>query len=415
MNIMVDLDTSKRNSRSFLWHALFLALALNFTDINTIVPTMLMEAGGTPFHLGILTSIMIGGTSFMQLFFAAYLMRKNKKRLYLIAGIYLRVASLLLLGALLLYSSKWIGVSLVFTVLVIMAVFSFSGSLASVAYMDILGSTINKESRKRFFILRQTINSIGILVSAILVRYLIKVFDHPYNYSVLFLIAGSLLFIGTFGFWAVKEPAIASSNDSSLLEALKAIKLAIISDQNLRCYLLLINTSGLGLAVFPFFIALARQRFGLTSEVIGNYLLLQIVGMIGANLVMNLIAKGERYKGILYSFVLIGGLLPLAALFLSDYQSVYMIIFLFSGIALSSYRISIPGILIEISDDKNRTLYAGLSGAGSITTVIFPLLAGYFIEIFGFGKVFTISTFIILSGFYFAFKLRCSRLEKTEL
>jgi len=295
-----------------------------------------------------------------------------------------------------------------------MAVFSFSGSFASVAYVDILGNTINKNSRKRFFILRQTINSIGILVSAILVRYLLKTLEHPYNYSLLFLVAGILLFIGTFGFWAVKEPETESENDFTLVRALKAIKLAIMSDQNLRCYLLLINTSGLGLAVFPFFIALARQRFGLTSEVIGNYLLLQIVGMIGANLAMNLIARGERYKGILYSFILIGGLLPLAALFLSDYQSIYMVVFLFSGIALSSYRISVPGILIEISDDKNRIIYAGLSGAGSVTTVIFPLLAGYFIEIFGYGKVFAVSTVIILSGFYFAFKLKCSRLEKRD-
>jgi len=81
---MMDRDYARRNSRSFLWHALFLALALNFTDINTIIPTMLMEAGGTAFHLGILSSIMIGGTSFMQIFFAAYLMRKNKKRKFLV-------------------------------------------------------------------------------------------------------------------------------------------------------------------------------------------------------------------------------------------------------------------------------------------------------------------------------------------
>ena len=30
-------------------------------DVNTVIPTMLIQSGGTPVHLGILTAIMVGG------------------------------------------------------------------------------------------------------------------------------------------------------------------------------------------------------------------------------------------------------------------------------------------------------------------------------------------------------------------
>lgn len=48
---------SRSNVQSFLWHAVFLALASNFMDVDTIIPSMLIKAGGTAFHLGLLTAI----------------------------------------------------------------------------------------------------------------------------------------------------------------------------------------------------------------------------------------------------------------------------------------------------------------------------------------------------------------------
>ncbi|MDD3131723.1 MAG: hypothetical protein PHN94_07870, partial [Bacteroidales bacterium] len=54
---------STHNFWSFLWHAGFLALAKNFMDVDTIIPAMLVEAGGGALHIGIMTAIMLGGSS----------------------------------------------------------------------------------------------------------------------------------------------------------------------------------------------------------------------------------------------------------------------------------------------------------------------------------------------------------------
>jgi len=37
---------------SFLIHGIFLALAQNFMDIDTIIPSMLIESGGSSLHIG---------------------------------------------------------------------------------------------------------------------------------------------------------------------------------------------------------------------------------------------------------------------------------------------------------------------------------------------------------------------------
>ena len=49
-----------RNYWAFLWHAAWLALAATFTDVNTVMPGLIVQAGGSEIHVGILTGIMIG-------------------------------------------------------------------------------------------------------------------------------------------------------------------------------------------------------------------------------------------------------------------------------------------------------------------------------------------------------------------
>src|SRR5680860_558237 len=92
---------STHNFYSFLWHASFLAFAKNFMDVDTIIPAMIVEAGGGAMHIGIMTAIMLGGSSFMQLFFAPYLSNKAQKKNYLLLGINVRIFALAGLGILL--------------------------------------------------------------------------------------------------------------------------------------------------------------------------------------------------------------------------------------------------------------------------------------------------------------------------
>ena len=398
---------SKRNFKAFVWHAVFLALTKNFAEINTIIPTMLIQAGGTPFHLGMLTTIMVGGSKFMQIFFAAFLTHKKKTKKFLLMGIYIRVGALLILGYLLSFAGDMEGKYVIAFILLLMTLFSFAGAFAGIAYNDILGKSIAADSRKRFFIVKQILASTAVLISALVARKILTVYSYPVNYSILFILAGLFLFAGSGGFWVIREKVSTVTESLSLGKKFALFGKALAGDKILRNYLYTVNTTSLSIAIIPFLIALAKNNFGLTGRTVGNYLLLQVAGVIVATILFKFMEKGQGYRGIMTIHILSGALLPIAALLLQNNSNLFMLLFPLSGLVLASKEIAVPGILLEISNENNRAIYTGISGAGSVTTIIFPIAAGALITVVGFTPVFIIASLIVLSSFVFSAKIHC--------
>ena len=411
---MNNTEYAKRNFKAFIWHAIFLSLAQKFMDINTVIPTMLIQSGGTPVHLGILTAIMVGGNGFMGIFFASFQTHRERKKKYLLTGIYLRVGALLSMGVVLAYAGMLAGSVIIASILILMTIFSFSGAFAGIAYNDILGRAIDKGSRKNFFIVKQTLASVGILASALLARRALQLLSYPRNYSVLFLIAGGLLLTATLGFLVIKENPIEVREQLSWGKRIKLLKDAFVEDKNLRNYLYLMNMVSIGFAIIPFLIAFAKTNFGLTSADTGNFLLLQVSGMIVSTLIYRFTSKGQRYKGILTIFIVSGALLPVLALAFHGSKVLYFSLFFLSGIVLASRQISLPGILLEISTDENRAIYTGLSGLGSIGVILYPVFAGIVIQYFGYKVIFILTSILILSSFYFSRKVICKSFNLSE-
>jgi len=183
--MQISKKRSKINFKSFLWHAIFLALASNFMDVDTIIPSMLVKAGGNSIHLGFLTAIMLGGSSVMQLVFAPMLSKKPYKLKHLLLGINLRVAALLLMSVMFIFSGNISGNTTIILIFILISIFSFSGSYSGISYTDILGKSIRSESRKLFFSSKEIVISVGILVSAFAVRHILPLYNYPNNYAIL--------------------------------------------------------------------------------------------------------------------------------------------------------------------------------------------------------------------------------------
>lgn len=400
---------SQINFRSFLWHAIFLALASNFMDIDTIIPAMLVQAGGNSLHLGILTAILLGGSSFFQLFFAGYLSDKTLKKNYLLSAINLRILSLFGLSLLFFYSHNIRSDLIILFIFIIISFFAVSGSFANISYMDIFGKSVKAKKRKKFFTLKESITSIGIFLSALVVRELLKRYDYPSNYSLLFFVAAVLLLIASMGFWQIREKRSKISNKQGLITFLKKIPSEIKQNPNLKYYLLIINFLGFGMSLLPFLILFAKENFELSDKMIGNFLVLRVVGMVVSGLIFYRLSTKVNYKFMVRAASLAGALIPLISLFLVNYEWYYQFLFLFSGFFVSVYKISKSGILMEISTIENRAAYTGISGAGDIASLLFPLIAGLLISFVGFHIVFIGISLIVLSGFFVAPNLNCTR------
>ncbi len=405
--MQISKKRSRINFRSFLWHAVFLALASNFMDVDTIIPSMLLKAGGNSVHLGFLTAIMIGGSSVMQLVFAPMLSKKPIKLKYLLLGVNLRVVALLLIAVMFYYSSFLKGDIIITLIFVLISLFSFSGSYAGISYTDILGKSIRSEMRKSFFSVKEVVLSIGIFISAVAVKYLLTKFNYPDNYALLFMVAGILLFIASLGFWNIREVRSVNPVKKSLFDFFRLIPSEIAKNSNLKYYLLIINTLGFGISVLPFLILFAKDNFDLSYNLIGNILIFRISGMLFASLTYYKFSKFVDYKKLLKVAVVIGTLIPLVSLLLTDSQFYFQFIFFFSGIFVSIFKMSNNGILLEISTNENRALYAGISGAGKIFAMLFPLVAGVLIFYVGFAAVFGFVSLMVMMSYFFVRKLNC--------
>lgn len=353
---------------------------------------------------------MVGVPMLTQLLFAGFLTPKPQKKPYLLLGIYLRVMAL---GGVALTITRFTDIDPVVVIFLVygwMLIFTTSGAFAGVSYTDILGKSITGEVRKRFFVVRQSLASLGVLVSALITRQILKNYEYPQNYEVLFFAAAIALFIASFGFIMLKEKSVPSRfESSSFLEILKFIPGYIKEDANLRNFIIVNNLTGFATTLLPFYVVLARDTYSLELSDIGNFLLVQISGLILSNLLWSRVLKKHSFKGILLIWITIGASLPLLALLIATFaaEPVFLFVFFLSGAAMSAQKIAQEGVLIEISENDNRALYSGINGAFNLTIALFPLISGFAIAWVGYAPVFILGSLAMLSASVFVKRLQC--------
>ena len=398
-------ENSKHNYQAFLWHAAFAAIASSFMDVDTIIPSMLINAGGTSIHVGILTEILIGGTRLTQLFFAPFINSKHTKKGLLVTGIFLRVMALTGMALSFFYYvtiSNFILISLIF---ILMTSFSLGGAFATVSYTDILGKSILDDLRKSFFSMRQIISSGGTLLSAWLAGYVLKHVDYPANYFAVFLIAALGLFIASIGFWRLKETIIDPLPNQ--IGFWKSITNELKTNKRLPYFLLLTNTLGLNYAILPFILLLGKSKSGMSNEFVSNLLLTKMSGLILAGIFVFFFSKKIKYDTILKISFGLALIFPSVAWAFQDKIEIYYLTFFLGGLYGSLFLVSSSGILLEISNSTNRAIYAGLSGAGNLLPTLIPLLSGLIIAGMGFNAFFVLTSVITLSSAFFIYKLNC--------
>jgi MFS family permease len=400
-------ELSSRNYGSFLWHAVFLAIASAFMDVDTIIPSMLIKAGGTAVHVGILTAILIGGTRLSQLFFAPYINSKPNKKGLLIVGLYLRVLALAGVALVFFFNEVFSGWLIIVLIFLFMTSFSLGGAFATVSYTDILGKSILDEVRKSFFSMRQIISSTGTLFSAWMAGYVLRNLDYPTNYFAVFAIAAVVLAIASLGFWNVHEIKVEVTTRTDGFW--KSITAELKSNRRLTWYLLLTNTLGLNYAILPFILLLGKSNAGLSDEFVGNLLLTKMLGLIIAGILIFFFSKKIKYDTILKASLFLGIAFPLIAWIFQDHLLAYYLAFFIGGLYGSLFLVSSNGILLEISNSTNRAIYAGISGAGNILPTLIPLMAGIVIATSGFQVFFTAILLITLSAIFFIYRLNCMK------
>ena len=406
MEIPVKIST--HNFKVFIWHAAFLALAQSFMDVDTVIPAMLVEAGGNAFHIGLMTAILMGGSSFTQLFFAPFISNRPYKKGILLTGINLRVLALLSLGIILFYISGHHSGPILYLIFALISIFALGGAFANIGYMDIIGKSINAEKRKRFFSIRQIIIGVAVLASAFTAKQIITAKAFPVNYAYTFLIGGLLLLTASGGFWLIKEHVGSRMKISGVSDFFRIMKLEIRQNEKLIYFLGFINTQGIAISFLPFVVLYAKTMFNAGSADTGDFLFNKITGVVLVSVFVLLFSGKVKYKYMLITNVILSVILASLVLIVNDLSTIRYL-FIIGGIIFSLYNISMNGVMLEVSGNENRALYAGFAGAGNILPAIFPLLGGWLIQKIGFATFFGLFIAIVISSLYFIKKMNCQK------
>lgn len=396
---------SKRNFYSLLWHAGFLALSRPFMDVDTVVPALLVDAGGSAVQVGILTAIMVGGSSFTQLFFAPFISNYHYKRKFLLIGINARIVALLGMAMMLLYSTLLSHSLIIWFIFLLISLFSFSGAFANVSYTDILGKSILTASRKPFFSIRQVFNGIILFGAALVAKYILSLTGYPNNYGYLFLIAFFALLMASMGFWNLKEVTPSKLSVRTPGHFLKLIREEWKQNPQLKYFLGFINTAGISISLLPFIILFGKEMYQTGASSTGWFLLIKIGGSVLTGFLLFFLAGRYKYSVLMYGSALLAFSSPLFLLIPFHIPSL-IIVFFIGGVIFTAYSVSMNGVLLEISGTTNRALYTGIAGAGNILPALFPLGGGWVIKHLGFEVFFVLFMLVVFTSFFFIYKMK---------
>jgi MFS family permease len=377
-------------------------------DVDTVLPVMMLEAGGTPLHVGLITAIMLGGPTFAQLFFSPILNNQPKKKNFLLSGIAVRTISLFGMGILYsklqLLDSEWT----ILIIFILLSAFSFSGAFAAISYTDILGKSLLDHKRKSFFSIKQSVTNVGFFFSAYLVGEILSRVAYPDNYSWLFFIAGISLSIASLGFFRIREVVVGIKRIAGVKSFIYAIREEVQSNKRLKYYVLMVNTLGVSLSILPFIMMYVKQQNDAEQGIVADFLLLKVSAAVVTGTLLFWLSRRIRYNQLLYFTGILG--VTIVLLFVGDVFSFYYgMFFLIGGILITTYKVATDGVLLEISSNHNRSLYAGIAGIANLIPAFFPIIGGLIYQFFDFKMLFyAIGTIQVLAVF-FIYRLDCQK------
>ncbi len=408
---MITKD-QKASYRGFLWHGVFLALTVTFTEVNTVLPAMVIQVGGSEIHIGIITAIMMGFPLISQLLFAPFVQSANRKKPFLIGGLYARMISLFGIGLLLGYTGSLSAVTVLAFIYLGLTVFTLSGAFAGISYVSLIGLSIPDSLRKQFFLRKQVFWSLGVFCSGLLTRYVLTGLEGALRYRVLFFLASLMLAAGSIGFWMIREPRVIGTDrpQESLAVILKSIGGILREDRTFRHYCVAVNLLTLSIAVIPFYVPALIRHFSLNSDFIGTIVLLQMGGMVLSNLLWPGIIEPLGFKGLLKIQAAGSFLIPLflaVSLFLSQGRWILYCVFPMEGALAGAHKMSGEAVLVQISHKEKRPLYSGIYGALNLASALAPLLLGVLLKKISFPVLFPAVGLLSLLSFPFISSMVC--------
>lgn len=406
-NITNDSPESKNNRRNFiagLWHSAFLALGVSLTQPTTVISSFVADLTGSTVWVGGLSTVLTVAAALPQLFVARWIEPRQRKMPYLLLAIYLRVVSWGVLAWLIYKIGSEQPITLVWALVVMLAVFYAGGGLGNIPYTDIIGKIIPSNRRGAFFGGKEALAGPLAVGAALLARQILANVEYPNNYALLFGLAALGLTIASLGFWVMREP-LAPGGEQRTQTWRAYLSQIRNTSQRLKALIGIELLTGFSLMALPFYVVYARDQLGAPADATGWFLLAQVLGGVLANIVWARLVDRSGSRWMLFFCAVTSTLTPILAVLLSPLGwPGLMVVFFLAGATFNGRRVGFQSALLELAPVAERPTYAGINAVLILPLAFLSLGAGILLQQWSYTSLFIFAAIFIGAGAFLAWR-----------
>jgi MFS family permease len=395
----VESSINRRNFMAGLWHGAFLALGVALTQPTTVISAFVADLTGSTIWVGGLSTVLTIAGALPQLFVARWIEPRPRKMPYLMLAIYLRVVSWGLLAVLVFTIGDKHPTMLAWILVGMLVVFYAGGGLGNIPYTDIIGKIIPQDRRGAFFGGKGALAGPLSIGAALLARQILAHVSYPNNYAMLFGLAAAGLAVASLGFWAIREPVLASAKQTTLPWHTYWQQI-LAASRRLKILVLVQLLTGFSLMALPFYVVYARKQLDAPAEAIGWFLLAQVSGGMLSNLIWARQVDRVGSRWMLFTCAVISTLTPLLAIALGTLGWLALLpVFFLAGATFDGRKVGFQSALLELAPAAERATYAGLNAVLILPVAFLPLIAGLFLQHWSYTTLFVfVAVFIGLGA-----------------
>lgn len=351
------------------------SMGLAFISQNTVIPAFMRQLTDSPLLIGLNGTIQTVGWLLPQIVAANYLSGKTQKKPYLLVPsaigrpVFFLLAVALVLGI----AQQHPGLMLAI-VLLGLALFRITDALAAVAWFDILGNVFPPKRRGRLFGLGQVLSGVLTVGAGFAINYVLGSAGppFPYNYALLFLVAGLLFGLAWIAEALIKEPQqVAPADDGPRQTFLRRLTHIWQSDRDFRLFIVVRLLAGLSNLAIPFYVIFATDQLGLGEGTVGSFTSAQVIGSMAGAVILGTLYERRGGKRTIQVGVGAGALAPLWALMLPFLLPAehpwlvygYSLVFVALGVVQSNFMQGFFNYLLDLASADERATYVALSNA----------------------------------------------------
>ncbi|MBU0595095.1 MFS transporter [Candidatus Bipolaricaulota bacterium] len=412
----------RRNAVAFIGESTLFGLALLFASTTTILPGLVSQLSGSAVLVGLIITLTEGAWRLPQLLFANWVSHKPRKKPYL-TRVGLAARPLYLVFAL----ALWLGIgrhpSLCLALFFLLHTLMYTGfAVDTVVWWDVLAKAVPPQRRGRILGTSTVLRGAIAIAGGVLVSFLFGDSGpaFPSNYAISLAIAGALFMLSLGSWMLVAEPKEPTADARTPWpEYFREVGRILRTDSRMRRLLVVRILAGFDGFALGFYVLFGLKHIGLSSEMIGVFAAVQMVGGILSGILFGWVSERFGNHRVIQIATAASFASPLIALFFlftepaGIWRPLYAVVFAAIGISMNANFIGFANYSVDLAPPGKRSTYIGLFNTISGLVVVWPAIGGWVLQQTSYTFLFTVTLGMLVVAHLSSWWLRSMHGETT--